>query len=781
VDEKLRELGLPQLPMTLLRRDRSSRDELRGRLDSIGKTRPAKEAEQDAERLKASFKQNKGIYGLIQQSFAEAVHVEDDFALAEQAFEASNGLRRIIASWRFAAKRGKLQNRALKATDELGDEAKYQREMIIEDALTVLRAELERTTASANRNARQQIQEFSSLLRRDPTRFQNFSLFDLLKTRPDRTAMLLQILPVWIMTPDDVARLFPCQPGIFDVVIIDEASQVDLPSITPILYRGKKVIVSGDTRQMRSRRFAFMSEAIALQAWHRAAMDKRDPEGWLQPTKQSLLDLAFPRAEEEVLLDEHFRSLPPIIEFSNHRWYQDKLRIMTDESRKRFGPPLQPVIELHHVKDGVISNGSQENQKEAEALVAKLKELLEHPAYNEATFGVICLFDEQVSLVQDLIADQIAPEHWEAHDIVVVNPDGFQGDERDVILYSLSFDNRLMSRSAIAARQSSDAHVQGMLNVCFTRARDEIHVFHSAAIGEFAFADGTPGAIGDWLQHCAEVQSRPRQQPPRSRLNRSDSQFEDDVASALRDRGYSVIQQYPACGFFIDMVIERDGRRLAVECDGELYHLDEHGQLKIEDLERQAILERASWEVTRIPYRRWKRDLLGQLYRIDAWFSEDPNSEDEPADIDAPSETKGEQIPVNPMENAIIQSIQESNHKEDEVLKRSREILGFSRLGNRIRSQFQTAAESLARRGLLTVEESEYFLTLRGRQAKLTVTASQRRARYQRRPSASGTRRLSYQITCSECGRAASVPFAPTPGRRVLCPSCFRKSRTLRR
>src|SRR5581483_1791302 len=128
----------------------------------------------------------------------------------------------------------------------------------------------------------------------------------------------------------------------------------------------------------------------------------------------------------DVLLDEHFRCLPPIIEFSNERWYGSRLRIMTDERRKRFGPPDQPVIELHQIPDAEVREGGQENQREAEALVAKLGELLSHPTYATATFGVVCLFDDQVALVRDLVTEEVGQELWERHQLVVVNPDGFQ-------------------------------------------------------------------------------------------------------------------------------------------------------------------------------------------------------------------------------------------------------------------------------------------------------------------------------------------------------------------
>src|SRR5213075_1356523 len=86
------------------------------------------------------------------------------------------------------------------------------------------------------------------------------------------------------------------------------------------------------------------------------------------------------------------------------------------------------------------------------------------------------------------------------------------------------------------------------------------------------------------------------------------SEFEAEVARELQSRGARVVSQYPTCGFFIDLVAELEDNRIAIECDGEVWHLDEHGALKAEDVFRQEILERAGWNVIRIPYRGWKRD-----------------------------------------------------------------------------------------------------------------------------------------------------------------------------
>ncbi len=767
VDEKLRELGLSQLPMTLLRRDTASRKELRERLEAIQKKQPASEAEESAEAMTARYAETKNEYTLLQPEFADAIEAEHDYALAEQEWQESSGLRRILKSFSFRRTKRRLGKQVPRATDELAAEAGELRDAMLDQALQALEASQEKATATASRRMRQQIREFSALLRRDQTTHKNFSIFDRLKEQPDRARMLLKLLPVWIMAPDDVARLFPCQAGLFDLVIVDEASQVDLPSITPILHRAKKAIISGDTHQMQPRRFAFVNQQVAIQAWHQHGLKALDPDESLNPLKESLLTLAAVRAEEDNLLDEHYRCLPPIISFSNERWYGGQLRIMTDETRKQFGGPDQPIVELHYVEEGAVTMGSQVNVAEATAVVDKLHALLSHPAYTDASFGIICLFEDQVTFMQDLVAERIGPDEWEQHDLVVVNPDGFQGDERDVVLYSLSFDDDVMKRDALSQRQREAPHEQGMLNVAFTRAKDEIHVFHSAAIESFSFADGRPGALTDWLAHCSAASGAPRIHRSGDRIGQSDSQFESDVAAALRQKGYSVTQQYPACGFSIDMVVGRDGDEVAVECDGEYWHHDEHGDLKIEDLERQAVLERAGWEFIRIPYRRWRELPEQQLKRIDEWFRNEPDDSEMvgEASVDV-EETNAEW--VSPEEHAITTAALEGVQDEDEVFKRSRELLGYSRLGNRIRDRLQVARDSLASRGLLSVEEGEYFLTSKGKQLEYKVMVANPTYRRSRRQG-----KTMHTTTCAACGGVARVNFKPRGSGPIYCRTCY--------
>ena len=734
VDEKLCELGLDELPMTLLHRDRASKRQLITRLDAIRKDRAAKEVATAHEALAKAFQAETTKYVAESKEYATALGWQERVARAHSAFLHSRGIRRLFRRFSFARTIAKSRRVARRETDVVADSASASRRSLLSLALDALRLGREHAVATATRQERQGLRELSAVLKRDQAAHKNFSLFDRLKQQPERAEMLLRMLPVWIMTPDDVARLFPCRPGLFDFVIVDEASQVDLPSVAPVIYRGKKLVVFGDSKQMQPRRFAFMNVSLSQQLWQQHGMHKHDPDRWLHPVEQNLLSLSTIRAEEENLLDEHFRSMPPIIRYSNQRWYDGRLRIMTDERQKRFGGPGQPIIQLHHVASGVISNGSQENELEARAVLALLSGLVSDPDYDGASIGVLCLFEEQVALLQELVAEAIPVEEWEDHNLTVINPDGFQGDERDVVLYSLSYDAQLMPRAAISARMNEQAHIQGMLNVAFTRGRDEIHVFHSAPIESFTFADGRASALSDWLRHGKEVEAMPPLRSVDVRLGTVDSEFEADVAAALRSRGLTVTHQYPSCGFFIDLVAESSGARLAVECDGERHHLDEHGGLRAEDLERQAILERAGWRVARIPYRRWLTDPEGEVQRIVAMLTErsvaEDSGEDEPPDgavlvpadpVIVPASANGQTVQLNRGEAALLKIVNGGERDEEAVLRHVRDELGLRRLGKNVRAGLLASAKELAQRGLLVIEDGEYFPTQFGKTAVIEV------------------------------------------------------------
>jgi very-short-patch-repair endonuclease len=732
VDEKLKELQSPLLPMTLLHRNKAP---LLERLALITKSRSRSELDQIVAAVASEYAESRGQYGKVREAFARSIEAEEQRVAADHRAEGATGLKRLAASWRRHSAWRRAHRHSPQTTAEMSALAQAARARVFAQAQDFLRASAEHRTASESRLQKQNREELAKTVRRNQTSYRNYPLFDRLKKDIERARMLLQSLPAWVMTPDDVARLFPCEEGLFDVVIVDEASQVDLPSILPILHRGRKIVLCGDLRQMQPRRFAFVADSVARGVWAKHRVGDHDPDGLYHPTRQSLLDLGASRSEESVFLDEHFRCLPSIIAPSNERFYQNQLRVMTDETRKQFGSPTTAAFTLHNVEGGSVTPGSQVNDAEARALVDTLGTLLGSPEYAGASFGVIALFEEQMRLLQDMVTEEVDAELWQAHNLVVVNPDGFQGDERDVILYSLSYDAEGMTQQQLSARMVDQPHIMGMLNVMWTRPRHEVHIFHTAPISEFTYAGRRPSPLSEWLKHAAEVHERGRVFYGPSRVGMVDSEFEAQVSSALQQRGYTVQSQYPACGFWIDLVVsprQNPSPRLAVECDGERWHLDEHGEQKLEDLEREEILERAGWSVARIPYSRWRTAPEAELQRIDAWFQSQPakaNAPSPPAsgalsvESDAPPRIELAPLGRAPLvTDAVEWSVIEACSQDgrcgiDEVLRRAARVQGAMRLGSRIRAATTAAAHRLAHKGLLAIEEDEWFLTAAGRRA----------------------------------------------------------------
>jgi hypothetical protein len=167
--------------------------------------------------------------------------------------------------------------------------------------------------------------------------------------------------------------------------------------------------------------------------------------------------------------------------------------------------------------------------------------------------------------------------------------------------------------------------------------------------------------------------------------------------------------QYPCCGYSIDCVAELEGSRVAIECDGEIWHLDEHGNLKVEDLLRQEVLERAGWRVLRIPYRSWREDPEMQLRRVLDELRNDPTALDEASQ---PQPTEAAQtLYVDKFEDALIKALKLGVRSREGTFKLAREFLGYSRLGQQVRISLSDALDRLERRKIVRVEEDEAFFS----------------------------------------------------------------------
>jgi very-short-patch-repair endonuclease len=228
-------------------------------------------------------------------------------------------------------------------------------------------------------------------------------------------------------------------------------------------------------------------------------------------------------------------------------------------------------------------------------------------------------------------------------------------------------------------------------------------------------------------------------------LAKADSQFEQHVMTALVERNIKVYSQYPCCGFFIDIVAVQEDRRIAVECDGEWIHLDEQGQLRIEDLERQEVLERAGWEVLRIPYRSWREDRGAQITRIVNALQRRPEPDPDGGDPGGPPNDPqlsdhgtppavGPKLAVDNVELAVIEAVRAGATDTEQVFRLARARLGHSRLGAKIRASLEEAVQSLVRKDVLRMEEDElFFRNSAMRNSNYEVPAPPRGHAYRRR------------------------------------------------
>lgn len=397
-------------------------------------------------------------------------------------------------------------------------------------------------------------------------------------------------VPVWIMPIHTVITSFrPAADPPFDVIIIDEASQVGLLEVI-VLGLAKRAIVVGDDQQTSPENVGTLQqEVFDMIDDHLGAIGDRRTR--FAPTN-SLYDIARQQFPQIVQLREHFRCLPRIIEFSNHQWYNDSIVALRDKPPCPGWQPLGSVF----VPGGTRRRSDDTNQAEADAIVALVAELIDDPGYDGMTFGIVTLLGSgQAPLISGLLLDRLGPSTIEERAIRVGDPASFQGDERDVVILSMVVAHDTEGRIG-AMNKAADAR---RINVAASRACNQLWVVHS--IGpESLHRDDPRKAL---LEHCifpAETTTAT------ASFDKTESQFERDVLRRILDAGYSrVIAQYPVGGYRIDLVVEGPETRLAVECDGDYWHGPDRWD---DDRARQTVLERSQWTFERIRGSAFYRD-----------------------------------------------------------------------------------------------------------------------------------------------------------------------------
>lgn len=417
----------------------------------------------------------------------------------------------------------------------------------------------------------------------------------------DMGERLLELCPCLMMSPMSVAQFLPSDFNAFDVVIFDEASQMTTWDSVGAIARGKNLIVVGDPKQMPPTNFFKKGNDGSEQ-------DDEDME--------SILDLALAAGLPHRRLIGHYRSKhETLIAFSNSKYYDNALVTYPSSDTKDSAVTLRRV-------DGVYAKGTARNNPiEAKALVKEAVRRLKHPRLNKFSLGIVTINAQQQLLIEDLFDDarRRYPEietFFQATDdydpVFVKNLESVQGDERDVILFSLGYgptepQGRTMSMNfGPLNRQGGERR----LNVAITRATTEVIIFSSFDSGMIDLSRTSATAIED-LKHYLEFAERgpkalAEQATAAYGIDQFDSEFEEAVAWALREKGWQVQTQIGVSKFRVDLgVVHPDspGVFLAgVECDGATYHSSPTARDR--DRTRQAVLEDLGWRLIRL----WSTD-----------------------------------------------------------------------------------------------------------------------------------------------------------------------------
>lgn len=394
------------------------------------------------------------------------------------------------------------------------------------------------------------------------------------KSARDAMVRAYQAVPCWVLPQWRVSETIPPDVGLFDLVVIDEASQSDIWAL-PALLRGKKVLVVGDHKQVSPSAVGTAEEKIKELV---SRFLTNQPHGSEMTPDKSIYDLArVVFAGNSVMLKEHFRCVPAIIEFSNREFYQGDIRpLRVPKANERLDPPLVDVFVKGGYRKGDV------NDPEAKAIVDEIESILADPLFEGRSIGVVTLLGtSQAALIHEMVSERISPVDMVARKIAIGPPPVFQGRERDIMLVSM-----VLGHGDRAAANRADMHQR--FNVALSRARDRMYLFRSVSETEFK-EDSLNGKV---ISHFKQP-FRQDAKKVQALRERCESGFEFEMFDELIKRGYRVEPQVPCGGYRIDFVVEgNEGRRLAIECDGDRFHGPGQWQ---DDMARQRVLERAGW------------------------------------------------------------------------------------------------------------------------------------------------------------------------------------------
>ena len=444
------------------------------------------------------------------------------------------------------------------------------------------------------------------------------SLFDAIPN------LLLKLKPCLLMSPLSVSQFLQTERVRFDLTIFDEASQIFTEDAVGAIYRGAQLVVAGDSQQLPPTDF-FRSVEV-----DESEMETRDGETEAVGVDSSA-DYASVLDECQIIggmavqsLRWHYRSRhESLIAFSNNRFYNGDLVTFPAALEKHPSLGLQFV----HLADSVYDRGGKRHNLREAGEVADL--VFEHcRRYPRKSLGVVAFSQAQMTAIEDEIERRrLTRREYEdffkddrLEGFFVKNLENVQGDERDVIIFSVGYGRDANGQMTMGFGPLNRSGGERRLNVAITRAREKVILVSSITAADINLnATAASGVLNlhrylDYAERGAAALSLTHPQG----VGEADSPLEIDIAGEIKRLGYDAVTQVGCSGYRVDIGVvdpAHPGRfLLGVECDGATYHSAYTARDR--DRLRQQVLEKLGWHIHRIWSPDWVTKRQWEINRL---------------------------------------------------------------------------------------------------------------------------------------------------------------------
>lgn len=477
--------------------------------------------------------------------------------------------------------------------------------------------------------------------------------------------LLPRLKPCLLMSPMSVAQYLDASYPPFDLVIFDEASQIPVWDAVGAIARGKQAVIVGDPKQLPPTSF-----------FQRLEDDEEETtEAEVVEDLESILDDCISARLPWLSLNWHYRSRhESLIAFSNYHYYNNRLLTFPSPHRQGMGVSWRPV------PDGIYDRGkSATNRAEADAIVHEILCRLKDKSSPRRSIGVVTFSQAQQTLIDNLLEEVRLTEpevdaffSEEADEPVFVkNLENVQGDERDVILFSICYGPDRLGRVSMNFGPMNREGGERRLNVAITRARREVQIFSTLRADQIDLARTRARGVRDLKNFLEYAERGPSaiaeatQYDPEADF---DSPFEKAIYDVLVNKGWEVHQQVGCARYRIDLAVvdpKAPGRYLlGIECDGANYHRAKTARDR--DKLREGVLRELGWELHRIWSTDWWTNPEQEIKKLEAALEGAPNIRRQRR---TESEVRPSLGPAVKFKDAPIPELSAKKHKQEPVPK----------------------------------------------------------------------------------------------------------------